>query len=210
MKRLAVNFPVHVRVSQEDLGRATLGHDGQHPRLLKLFDGLGSQDPRRFVLAPGLLRLHHVIADSLVLDEEPCLIEKEDLEGGELLRVSDLIRCPMQNIKQQWFQNLGGIIPTVEVEGLKAGERKRVLSVVEEKAVLSAAGPAMQAFLQLANDVAKVRDGSLLRLQDVNPLDRIPETAFFLEVEPVTLLIAFNEHAEEAEKKLQVLFGLRQ
>src|SRR5713226_391784 len=68
----------------------------------------------------------------------------------------------------------------------------------------------MQAFLQLANDVPKVRDRALVPLQYVNALDRVPQSAFLLEVEPVTLLVTLNEHAEKAEEKLQVLFGLRQ
>src|SRR5713226_4452477 len=68
----------------------------------------------------------------------------------------------------------------------------------------------MQAFLQLANDVPKVRDRALVPLQYVDALDRVPQSAFLLEVDPVTLLIALNEHAEKAEEKLQVLFGLRQ
>src|SRR5579863_3342809 len=120
MKRLAINFSVHVRVGQEDLCRATLRHYRQHPRFLKFFDGLRGKDHRRHVLAPGLLRLHYIIANSLVLDEEPRLIEQEELGGAEVLGVSDLIRCSMQNIKEQWFQNLGRVIPTVEIEGLKA------------------------------------------------------------------------------------------
>ena len=153
MERLAVNFAVHVRVGQEDLCRATLGHDRQHPRFLKFFDGLRRKDHRGFVLAPGLLRLHDVIADGLVLDEEPRLVEQEDLEGAEVLRVGNLIRCPVQNVKQQWFQNLRRIVPAVEIERLKAVERKRVLGVVKEEAVLSTAGPAVQAFFQLADDV---------------------------------------------------------
>ena len=116
----------------------------------------------------------------------------------------------MQNVKQQRLQNFRRIIPAVEVEGLKAGERKRVLGVVKEESILSAASPAVQAFLQLADDVAEVRDGALVRLQHVHPLDRIPQPAFFFEVEPVALVVALNEHAEEAEEKLQVLFGLGQ
>src|ERR1700722_5430351 len=169
MKRLTVNFTVHVRVGEEDLCRATLRHYCQHPRFLKLFDGLRRQNHRRSVLAPCLLRLHHIIADRLVLDEEPCLVEQEELGCAELLGVSDLIRCSMQNIKQQWFQNLGRVIPTVEVERLKTGEEKRVLSVVKQKSVLSTAGPAVETFFQLANDVAKVRNRALVRLQYVNP-----------------------------------------
>src|SRR5580658_7374655 len=210
MKRFAVNFSVHVRVGEEDLCRATLRHYRQHPRFLKLFDGLRRQNHRRFVLAPCFLRLHHIFADRLVLDEEPRLVEQEELGCAELLGVSDLIRCSMQNIKEQWFQNLGRVVPAVEIECLKAFERKRVFGVVKQKSVLSTAGPAVEAFFQLANDVAKVRDGALVRLQYVNPFNRIPEAAFLLEVQPVTLLVTLNEHAEKAEEKLQVLFGLRQ
>src|SRR5260370_20572245 len=210
MKCLPVNVTVHIRVGEKDLRGATLGHYRQHPRFLKFFDGLRRQNHRRSVLAPCFLRLHHIIADRLVLDEEPRLVEQEELGSTELLGVSDLIRCSMQNIKQQWFQNLGRVIPTVEVKRLKTGERKRVLSVVKQESVLAAAGPAVEAFFQLANDVSKVRDGALVRLQHVNPLDRIPKPAFFFEVQTVTLLVALNEYAEEAEEKLQVLFGLRQ
>src|SRR5208283_2979808 len=210
MKRFAVNFPIHVRVGEEDFCRATLGHYRQHPRFLKLFDGLRRQNHRRFVLAPCLLRLHHIIANGLVLDEEPRLVEQEELGGAELLGVSDLIRCSMQNIKKQWFQNLGRVIPTVEVKRLKTGERKRVLSVVKQKSVLSTAGPAVEAFFQLANDVPKIRNRALVRLQYVDALDRVPQSAFLLEVDTVTLLVTLNEHAEEAEEKLQVLFGLWQ
>src|ERR1017187_135232 len=210
MKGLAVNFPVHVRVGEEDLCRATLRHYRQHPRFLKLFDGLRRQNHRRFVLAPCFLRLHYIIADRLVLDEEPRLVEQEELGCAELLGVSDLIRCSMQNIKEQWFQNLGRVVPAVEIERLKAFERKRVLGVVKEESVLSTAGPAVEAFFQFANDVAKVRDRTLVRLQYVNPFNRIPEAAFLFEVEPITLLVTLNEHAEKAEEKLQVLFGLRQ
>src|SRR5216684_8683895 len=70
------------------------------------FDGLRRQDHRRFVLAPGLLRLHHIIANGLVLDEEPRFVEQEHLEGGEVPRVGNFIRCPVQNVKEEWFQDL--------------------------------------------------------------------------------------------------------
>src|SRR5208283_589690 len=210
MKRFTVNFPVHVRVGEEDLCRATLRHYRQHPRFLKFFDGLRRKDHRPFVLAPGLLRLHHIIADRLVLDEEPCLVEQEELGCAELLRVGDFIGCPMQNIKQQWFQDFRRIVPAVEIERLKTFERKSVLGVVEEEAVLSTTGPAVEAFFQLANDVPKIRNRALVRLQYVDALDRVPQSAFLLEVDTVTLLVTLNEHAEEAEEKLQVLFGLWQ
>src|SRR5271166_4510497 len=210
MKSLSVNFPVHIRVGEKDLCRATLGHYRQHSRFLKFLDGLRRQDHRRFVLAPGLLRLHHIVANGLVFDEEPRLVEQEELGCAELLGVSDLIRRPVQNIKQQWFQDLRRIVPAVEIERLKAFERKRVLGVVKEESVLAAASPAVQPFLQLADDVPKIRNRALVRLQYVDALDRVPQSAFLLEVDTVTLLVTLNEHAEEAEEKLQVLLGLRQ
>src|SRR6266404_7568483 len=210
MKCFPVNVTVHVRVGEKDLRGATLGHYRQHPRFLKLFDGLRRQNHRRFVLAPCFLRLHHIIANGLVLDEEPRLVEQEELGCAELLGVSDLIRCSMQNIKQQWFQNLGRIVPAVEIERLETFERKRVLGVVKEESVLAAVSPAVEAFFQLADDVPKIRNRALVRLQYVDALDRVPQSAFFLEVDPVTLLVTLNEHAEEAEEKLQVLFGLWQ
>src|SRR5580700_5924842 len=116
----------------------------------------------------------------------------------------------MQNVKQEWFQNLRRVVPAVKIESLKAGERKRVFSVVKQKSVLPTARPTVQAFLQLADDVGEVRNRALVRFQHVNSLDCLPQAAFFLEVEPVTLLVTLNEHAEKAEEKLQILFGLLQ
>jgi hypothetical protein len=162
------------------------------------------------VFAPGFLRLHYIIANGLVLDEEPRLIKQEELGGVEVLRVGDFIGCPVQNVKQKWFEDFLRIIPTVEIERLKALERKRVLGVVEQEAVLSTAGPAVEAFFQLTDDVSKIRNSPLARLQYVDALDRVPQSALLLEVDPITLLVALNEDAEEAEEKLKVLFGLRQ
>jgi len=78
MKRFPVNCPIHVRVGEEDLCGATLGHYRQHPRFLKFFDGLRGKDHRGVVLAPGFLRLHHVVANGLVLYEEPRFVEQEE------------------------------------------------------------------------------------------------------------------------------------
>ena len=50
----------------------------------------------------------------------------------------------------------------------------------------------------------------MVRFQHIDPLDRFPGASFLLEVEPVTLLVTLNEHAEEAEEKLQILFRLSQ
>src|ERR1017187_1661658 len=47
MERLAVDLTIHLRVGEKYLGRATLSHNRQHPRLLKLLDGLRSKNHRR-------------------------------------------------------------------------------------------------------------------------------------------------------------------
>ena len=98
------------------------------------------------------------------------------------------------------------VAPACEVECLESAERKRVLGIVEEKSILPAAGPAVQAILQLANNVAEAGNGPLFRLQCIDSLNRIPQLALLFEVEPVTLFVAFNQYAEEAEEELQVLF----
>src|SRR5271156_699418 len=49
--------------------------------------------------------------------------------------------------------------------------------------------------------------GFMSEMHEATP---VSQPAFFLEVQPVTLLIAFNEHAEETKEKLQVLLRLRQ
>jgi len=46
------------------------------------------------LLMPGLLCLHDVIADGLVLDEEPRFVEQEELDCVEVLRVGNFIRRP--------------------------------------------------------------------------------------------------------------------
>ena len=68
----------------------------QHPGLLQFLDGLRGEDHRGVVLAPGFLRLDDVVADRLVADEQPCFVEQERLECGELLadrQISLLARC---------------------------------------------------------------------------------------------------------------------
>ena len=53
----------------------------------------------------------------------------------------------------------------------------------------------------------KLETRALFRLQHIYPLDGIPESALFLEVQAVTLFIAFDQDAEETEEELHVLLG---
>ena len=79
--------------------------------------------------------------------------------------------------------------------------------VVEEKTVLSRPRPAVQTLLQFADDVRKIRECALFGLEHIHTLDRIPEPAFFLEVQPIALIVALDQHPEETEQELQILLG---
>src|ERR1051326_622842 len=115
----------------------------------------------------------------------------------------------MENIKEQRFQNVWRVTPSVEVEGLEARERERVVRVIKEESVLPATGPTMQTFFQLTNDVGEVRYSALAWFQYVYALNCVPQPAFLFEIEPVTLIVTLDEHAEKAEQELQILFGRR-
>ena len=56
-----------------------------------------------------------------LLDEQPCLIEQEHLEGAELLWIADLVRGPVEHIEQQRLQNFGRVAPARKIEGLEFG-----------------------------------------------------------------------------------------
>ena len=155
VKGFAVYLAIHLWVGEKYLRWATLRNDSQHPGLLKLLDGLRGENHRGIVLAPCFLRLHDVVANRLVLDEQPCLIKQERLERRQLRGVGNLVARPVKDVEQKWLQHLRRIAPAGEVESLKAGEAQRVLCVVKEKAVLTFFRPTMQALLQLSDDLAE-------------------------------------------------------
>src|ERR1035441_145793 len=157
VKRLAVDLAIHLRVGEKYLRWATLRNDSQHPGLLKLLDGLRGENHRGIVLAPCLLRLHDVVADGLVLDEQPRLVKQERLERCQFRGVGNLIARPVKDVEQKWLQHLRRISPSGEVESLEAGKTERVLRVVKEKPVLTVFRPTMQALFQLSDDLAECR-----------------------------------------------------
>src|ERR1035438_7298218 len=127
VKRIAVNLAIHLRVGEEYLRWAALRNDSQHSGLLKLLDGLRGENHRGIVLAPCLLCLHDVVANGLVLDEQPRLVKQERLERRQLRGVGNLITGPVKDVKQEWLQHLWRIAPTSKVESLEAGKTERVL-----------------------------------------------------------------------------------
>src|ERR1019366_6181109 len=75
VKGFTVYLAIHLRVGEEYFRRAALRNNGQHPGFFKLFDGLSGEYHRGIVLAPSLLCLHDVVANRLVLDEQPRLLK---------------------------------------------------------------------------------------------------------------------------------------
>src|ERR1035437_5906660 len=157
VKGLAVDLAIHLWIGEKYLRWAAFRNDSQHPGLLKLLDGLGGENHRGIVLAPCLLCLHDVVADGLVLDEQPRLVKQECLERRQLRGVGNLIAGPVKDVKQEWLQHIRRVAPTGKVESLKAGEAERVLCVVKEKSVLAVFRPTMQALFQLSDDLAEGR-----------------------------------------------------
>ncbi len=204
MKLFAVQLPVHVRIGQEDLGRAAFRDDLQHAGFFQLLDGLRRQNHGRIVLAPGLLRFDDVVADGGVLDEQPRLVQKKRLEGGEPFGVDDLVRGAVKNVKQQRFEHVGSAGESFEVERLKGLEGKRVRDVIKYISVLAVLGPLMQPLFQLADDRGKRGYRALTGIDDVHVLDGIVELAVFLEVHLVAALVAFDQHSEKRKQKVQV------
>ena len=93
----------------------------------------------------------------------------------------------------------------MKVEGLESLERKGVLGVIEEEAILTGASPAMQPVLQVADDIGEVGNGTLAWFKKVCALDCLPELALLFEVEPEAFIVPLDQHSEEAEEKMQVL-----
>lgn len=113
----------------------------------------------------------------------------------------------MQDVEEQRFQQFRRVTPSAEVEGLEILERKSVVRIVEEESILPCAGPAVEPVFQFADNAGEIGKGPLTRLQHVDSLNGIPELDLFLEVQFVSLVIAFDEHAQQAEKKLLILSG---
>src|ERR1700684_3503330 len=112
----------------------------------------------------------------------------------------------MQDIEQQGFQHVRRVSPAHEVEGLKTPERQGIVGVIKET-MLAIFGPTVQPFLQFTDNVAEAGHGALSRFQRIDPFNSVPELPLFLKVQPIALLVSFDQHAKEAEEKLLVFFA---
>ncbi len=143
----------------------------EHVGRCQLDHGLGRQQHGGIFLAPCFLRARDPVADGLVLEEDPRLVDDEHLESRGIRGFFDLRRCPLQDVKQKWLQYIGVVRPPVEVEGLEARERERVLGIVEEMAELPRLRPAIEALPERSEDGGEVGERAYLCGQLVNALD---------------------------------------
>ena len=101
VERLAVYIAVHLRVGKEDFGGATFGDDRQQSRLLELLERLSGKDHGTVVFTPRLLSLYDVVADGLVFDEQPRLVQQEHFECRQLVRIGNLSGSAVEHVKEQ-------------------------------------------------------------------------------------------------------------
>ena len=145
LEDFGVQLAVDVGVGEKDLGGAGFVDDVQHVRRRQLHHRLRSQNHRGIFLSPSFFGPDNPVADGVVLEKDPCFVNDKDFERRGVRGLFDLGRCPLQDIEQQRLQDVRVIRPAIEVEGLEARERERVLDVVEEIAELPCLRPAVQA-----------------------------------------------------------------
>ena len=146
-----------------------------------------------------------VVANRLVPDEQPRFVDQEHLERAELGWIGDLVAGPVQDVEQQRFQNLRRIAPAGEVEGLETAERERVFALSKRKpywpAVVQRCSRSFSSPMMLAKFETVRCSGSRMYMRSI----AVPELALFLVVEPIALVLPFDQYPEEGKQELQVL-----
>src|SRR5258708_2780293 len=196
MKGVTIERDVDVWVRQEYLGRATLRDRFQHLRLRQLVDRLRGQDHGRILLAPGLLRPRHIVANGLIANEHPGLVHDEDLELGAAFRGLDLRAGAMEDVEQQRLQHVRVARHAIEVEGLEGAESQRVLSVVEDMPKLTGARPALEPLTEWPDNGSKTGERAAGGVELVDPLDSSVQAPLLGAVELI-FAGAFDQHAQE-------------
>jgi hypothetical protein len=111
----------------------------------------------------------------MVLEGRSSLVDDEELERRAFSRSLDLRGRALQHVEQHRFENVRVLVPAIEVEGLEARERERVLHVVEEVAELPGLGPAVQALPERSENGREVGERPDLGGQLVHALQRSVE-----------------------------------
>ena len=104
----AVKVPVHVRVGQEDLGRAAFDDDVEDFRLPKLVERLGRENHRGVLFPPSLEGLDDVALNARVLQKQPSLIDEKCLEDVTDLRIADRLCSPDAGCRREAAPELPG------------------------------------------------------------------------------------------------------
>src|SRR5208283_4912735 len=145
MKLSPVEIAVHVRVGEKDFGSAAFDDYVKDVGALEFIERLRREHHGGVVLSPGLEGLDDVPLNAGVLQKHPRLVNEEGFENGRNLTVGDDGIGAVQNVEEQRFQEFRVLAHALEIEALEAGERNRVLGVVEKKPELPPASPLRQA-----------------------------------------------------------------
>src|SRR5271170_6498362 len=109
----------------------------------------------------------------------------------------------MQDVEQQRLQKFRVLAHALEVEALKAGERNRVLGVVEEESELAASGPFGEAARYVVPECVRQHAQSAeRRVHRIQVFDLVEQVALGGRVEftrPWSLDQHFQEEREEIE-----------
>src|SRR5271156_2971039 len=109
----------------------------------------------------------------------------------------------MQDVEEQRFQKFRVLAHALEVEALKAGERDRILGVVEEESELAATSPFGEAARHVVPErVRQHAQRAQLRVHRIQVFDLVEEVTLGGGVElarPLSLDQHFQEESEEIE-----------
>src|ERR1700724_30611 len=113
----------------------------------------------------------------------------------------------MQDVEQQWFEELRILAHALEVEALETGKRDRVLGVIEEESELAAPSP----FAETIGEVMPERVGqhaerAQRRLHFIEIFDLVEQVALRGRVK-VASPLPLHEHLQEEHEKIEIFLG---
>src|SRR3984893_17293727 len=202
----AVQIPVHIGVRKEDFGGATFDDYVEDVRTLEFVERLGGQHHCGVVFPPGLEGFDDGPLDAGVLQEHPRFIDEKGFENGRNLSVRNDGIGTMQNVEKQRFQEFRVLAHALEVEALKAGERDRVLGVVEEESELAPSGPfGAPAGTIISESICQHAQRAQRWVHCIQVLDLMEEIALGGWVE-LARPLALDQDFQEESQEVEILF----
>src|SRR6266404_4861043 len=179
MELATVEIAVHIGVREEDFRGAALDDYVEDVRTLEFVERLHREHDCGVVFPPGFECLDDVSLDGRVLQKYPRLVDEERLEKGGSLTVGYNRIGAMQDVEEQRFEKFRVLAHALEVEALEAGERNRVLCVVEEESELAATGPFGEAVRNVMPEcVCQHAQRAECRVHRIQVFDLVKEFAF--------------------------------